>query len=264
MSHWYVIEDGVAKRYEQLTKKGEPSKRINRKRALADGAVEGVTSLLKRFEDQSGLVGWAGKLGVEAAVDAVLAIEQPCPSDLVEAKNLLMATATELYDLRRNEASEAGSAIHDAIDKYLSLGLEPQTPEAWEAARAVSAWIEEQGITERRAEHCVVYRDGSVAFGGTPDLLSRKLVADWKTLEEKRGKFRDPLAKEAAQLAAYRAAAAQMGLCDADAECYNLYIERSTGKLVRVHKWSPQQVVMGWSMIELSIAAEKLVSAIEA
>ena len=264
MAHWYTLQDGVAKRYEQLTKKGEPSKRTNRARALADGAVEGVTSLLKRFEDQSGLVSWAGKLGVAAAVDAVLSIKQPCPSDPVEAKNLLMASATELYDLRRNEASEAGSAIHDAIDKYLSLGLEPQTPEAWEAARAVSAWIEEQGITERRAEHCVVYRDGSVAFGGTPDLLSRKLVADWKTLEEKRGKFRDPLAKEAAQLAAYRAAAAQMGLCDADAECYNLYIERSTGKLVRVHKWSPQQVVMGWSMLELSIAAEKLVAAIEA
>jgi len=82
-----------------------------------------------------------------------------------------------------------------------------------------------------------------IAFGGASDLITQTMVVDFKSIERGLRGFREPKPSECAQLAGYRLAAADVGLCESTAECWNLYFDRESGRLVRDHKW-------GWTMLQ--------------
>ena len=256
MAHMYVMENGHAKRYEQLTKKGEVSKRINKKRAQEDGAVLGTTDTLKVLGDTGGLLVWKGNLGIKAG--------QEFPSDLQKAKERLEGLSTE--------AAFRGTEIHDYIDQYLTKGEAPDDAQGLTACLEVKRWLDEQAVTDFRCEHCFVWRgwinivwgayikdDGTnqpppdgdgwirVETGGTSDFVSDGLTCDWKTVEDKGYGFRGSYAKEAAQMAMYR-----LGFGKHKARCVNLYVDRSTGKIVRVKEWTEAELMDGLRLFAMA------------
>ena len=269
MAHMYVMENGHARRYEQLTKKGEVSKRINKKRAAEDGAVLGCTDTLKVLGDTGGLLVWKGNLGIKAG--------QEFPSDLQKAKERLEWLSTE--------AAFRGTEIHDYIDQYLTKGLVPDDEQGLVSCLEVKRWLDEQGVNDFQCEHCFVWRgwinitNGNYAermqqsslceaehlgyikveTGGTSDFVSDGLTCDWKTVEDKGYGFRGSYAKEAAQMAMYR-----LGFGKHKARCVNLYVDRTTGRIVRVKEWTEAELMDGLRLFAMASLYTDIAERLEA
>lgn len=259
-SHWYIMRDGSVSRYTQTNKDGSESKVIRRGRALADGAVEGLTSILARVFDQAGLIEWAGRLGIEAGVRAALEA-----ANAGQTREAIADLARTYYDAERERAANRGSELHDAIERYIAHGQLSADPIEAAAQRAVADWHKANGIGLGRTEHCVMFRgvippfDTPCAFGGTVDWIGQDCLLDYKTVEpDKRGKYWTGKASHCAQLAGYRLAAAQMELCSPDARCINLYISRLTGDIVAVREWTAADLTAGVELVALACRATTL------
>jgi len=257
MAHWYIEKNGIAQRYEQLTKKGEPSKRINRGKALKDGAVPGTTDTLKVLGSSDGLLHWVGALGIQAGLES---------HDEDQAKELLK----EL----REKAANRGTEIHNAIEQYIKTGDLSDDPVERKASINAVACIGD--VLHGWSEHCFVWRGYiniltgehstekkgkewiRVAVGGTSDYVSDSLIADWKTVEDKGRGFRQSYAKEAAQCAMYR-----LGFGRHDAVCKNIYIDRATGDVVRVKEWTETELRNGLRLFAMAVLYSTLEERIE-
>lgn len=264
-SHWYIFRDGVARRYTQRNKDGSESKIIRRGQALADGAAEGLTSILARVSDQGGIIEWAGRIGIAAGLEAcACALATGIPADQIAD------LARDIYKRERERAANRGSEIHDAIERFLSRGEVSADPIEAAAQRAVYEWQASNGLTHGHPEHCLYFKgviapfSTQVTFGGTTDWISPGVIADYKTVEaDKRGKFWTGKATHCAQLAGYRLAGAQMGLCDPKARCVNLYVNRLDGALVGVTEWTAAQLNAGAELVALACRAGTLTERIE-
>ncbi len=264
-SHWYTRQGGAVVRYKQITKAGTESKRINRGKALADGAVPSVTTLLDFLGEAGGLIHWATGKGIEAGLDVGMsaAISH-------EPRSVLVGLAREQAKESMERAATQGTAIHDAVERHLMdpAQLDPD-PILRTAQESVAAWLRARGeVGPFRCEHALMFKgeiDGvKVAYGGTTDLVLDNLICDWKTVEDKGRGFRGPKFSEAAQLAAYRLAAHDMGLCDDVADCVNLYIDRRTGRIVDAIGWREAALRHGLSLLALAVDALAKVDKIEA
>lgn len=261
MAHWYILRDGKAYRYVQYNKDGSESKIIRPARAIADGAVKGLTSILSRVSDQGGLIEWAGRIGIEAGLKAAA-------EHSGKTNDEIMAAAKEIYTAERERASNRGTQIHDAIERYIKSGEVSQDTIASAAQRAVGEWHKENGVGLGSTEHCVyfkgVIRQHEVSFGGTVDWICDSVILDYKTVEpSKYGKYWTAKASHCAQLAGYRLAASQAGMCKSDARCINLYISRITGEIVSVREWSNDELRLGEELVDIACRAESLYSEIE-
>jgi len=281
MAHYYLLKDGVPSRYIQLTKDGRESKRIDPKRAAADGALLGLTDLLKVLGDAGGLIRWAAGHGIEAGVEAGIAEWEGWANHAMpdadrsiaqgEARLDAIAAAWESWDERTTAAADAGTTIHDAVDAYLKGGPLPEDPIHATAAQAVKGWLLTQGADAGATEHCVIYRGRlfpelypEIAFGGTADYIAENLIADWKTVENRaKGGYRKPYAKECAQLAGYRMAAWQMGLAKPTARCVNLYIDRATGEIASVREWTEPELAKGLAMVHIAAQVRDIIETLE-
>lgn len=262
MAHWYIVKNGVPQRYEQLTKKGLPSKRINRGRAFRDGAVMGTTDTLKVLGDVGGLLTWKGNLGIRAGMN--------CDGDLDLAKELLEQYSTK--------AADRGTEIHDAIEQYLKSGELSDDPVLHTAAVEAQAHLQGLGVTEYVCEHCFVWRgyinvltgetsptkpDGfgwvRVAVGGTADFVSDLHIRDWKSIEDKGYGFRGSYAKEAAQCAMYR-----LGFARPDADCANVYFDRADGRIVKVKEWTEREMRLGLRLVAMAFMYSNIAERLEA
>jgi len=259
--HFYTKKNGIAQRYIQLTKKGVESKRYNTARAFKEGAVLGCTDTLKCLGDTNGLMMWFGKLGIQAGLES---------KDEESAK----ARMKELLE----SASNRGTEIHDAIDNYFKTGALPADQVEKTACIDAESFVKSKGISEYRSEHCFVFRgyinvfmgdysiekpDGLgwvyVAVGGTSDLVSPRYILDWKTIQPKHGKYRDPYAKEAAQAAMYG-----IGFGYPDADIINVYIDRESGHIVKTKEWSKAERKLGLRMFALAAMYKDIESKLEA
>ena len=269
MAHYYQIKDGVAQRFAPLKKDGTPYQRITKKMAFEAGAVQGTTDTLKVLGDTGGLLVWKGNLGIKAG--------QEFPSDLQKAKGRLEELSTE--------AAQRGTDIHDYIDQYLTKGLMPDDAQGLTACLEVKRWLDEQAVTDFRCEHCFVWRgwinitNGNYAermqqsslceaehlgyikveTGGTSDFVSDGLICDWKTVEDKGYGFRGSYAKEAAQMAMYR-----LGFGKHKARCVNLYVDRTTGKIVRVKEWTEAELMDGLRLFAMASLYTDIAERLEA
>ncbi len=131
----------------------------------ADGArVPGVTTILSRFKEASGLVHWAWQCGIDG-VD---------------------------YREARDSAATAGNLAHDLVERWIIDGSEPsddpgsQDPDVWERAvsafRAFREWADQ---TQLRVTHTEVSLVSEThRFGGTLDAMlirDRLSLGDWKS-----------------------------------------------------------------------------------
>ena len=252
MSHWYKYnESGVPARYLQYKKDGTESKVIIRKKAIEDGAVESVTTILKMVGDAGGLIKWAANMGVLSGLNVGMsAASGGCSYEE------LLSMAKEEADARMEQASAEGTAIHDSIETYINTGVESDDPIQRTAQLDAMQWIKETCSPSLKSEHCLIFkgdvRGTPMSFGGTADLITPYQIVDFKTVETKNGKFRDPKPTECAQLAAYRLAAFHMGLCESQSDCYNVYFDRPTGRLVGSCRWTDDHLNLGLDLLSLA------------
>ena len=260
MSHWYIRGPDGPTRYIQLTKDGKPRQWIDRERAIADGACEGVTSILRRLGDPNGLIQWAVDIAIDAGIWA---------AGSSVAKEDVRDLAVQYYHEVADSASEQGKQIHDAIESAIQGGPEPADELMRTARKEVMQWLARNlpDAAPWKSEHCVIYEgplySSNIYYGGTVDLVSSRALVDWKTVGATRGKYRPPKATECAQVAAYRLASAAAGLCRPEAAVYNVYLARDTGKIVRVIRWSENALEIGLRMLRIAYDSQLYEDAIE-
>jgi len=275
MAHLYVKELGVAKRYAPIKKDGTPYKSIPKKKAKEDGAVIGITSRIGKHMDNGYLFNWAGKLGIKAGMDVmfdyvtgVLGLDVNV-SDKAEDINTKKAKGA--FKEASEAAANRGSEIHDAIDSYLKGGALSDDPVIQNAQEQATAWIASHGMTDLNAEHCVLFKGGltledgrvlNMANGATADLITRKIIVDWKTVEKSGGKYYTGKPEHCCQLAFVRHAALMDDIVDPDVECWNIYIDRKTGDIVDERCWSWAELDKGLEFVawcnETDAAYERL------
>jgi hypothetical protein len=269
--HYYIRRGGRVERYSQLRKDGQPSQRINAGQAARDGAFLGLTDLLKTVFPADFLVRWAGNHGIEAGLTAgfdagLLANRQAIDAE-PDARSAYLAgarpVAVELYEAATTRQADAGTAIHDAIDAYLMGGELSGDAVHRTAQEQARHWLELHDALTGYSEHCLVFQgeiDGvRVVFGGTTDRITRLLLVDWKTVDRPRSSY----PKEVAQGAGYRLAGAQMGLCDYDAEVWNVYFSRATGEIVGQYRHTETALKHGATMIAFAARAGHVTGLIE-
>lgn len=267
MSHWYRRTGNKAFRYTQTNKDGSESKIIRKGIALADGAVEGITSIIGRLQDQAWLQGWYGKLGIEAGL-AASAYKITWDEAIIQAKAILKEES--------EAAANRGSEIHDGIEKFLMTGEVSEDKIVQKASGNVLKTLEAHGVSDYSCEHCLAFYGtystevaGELVklpfkFGGTTDLISRKWIWDWKTKEKDiNGKYIIGKAGNCAQMAAYRHAAIDMGLCDEDAKCTNVYIDRITGDIIDVVHWQENQLKASLKWLAIGMYAWEMLQRLE-
>jgi len=247
---------------------------------LRAGAVESVTSILSFVGQSGGLSAWHGAAGITAGVNAGLSIGEAywtnaaAQGDATAWTDVLdrsLKAARIQYEAATRAAADRGTIMHDAIESYLFSGRAPSVADPAISAAASAAKAEIAAFVPGAAfERLLLYRgkpkpkDITVGFGGTADVIAGPVLIDWKTCERRNdGKYRLPTAKECAQLAAYRLAGAATGLCDADAECRNVYFDRNTGEIVRRRVWSPIELKHGLALFLLAYKVKRELECLE-
>jgi hypothetical protein len=229
-THLYVRGLTGAIRYAPLKANGEPYKRISKKMAAADGARIGITTQIGNHLDTGFLFNWASKLGQQAAFDA--AQDYVCGvlgHKLAEWPDATLALSKSKFATTSKAAATRGTEIHDGLDERFK-GSELSDDKVISTAQLeVCEWLKGKGIDPFtvKAEHCVIFEggitceDGRVLEcknGATADLITRSLLADYKTVEmAANGKYYTGKPEHAAQLAFCRHAGANDDICDRDA-----------------------------------------------
>ena len=125
---------------------------------------------------------------------------------MVEKMFPLIESARKNFRKVSAEALDIGSAVHDAIEKYLKTGKEPQAPsdEVLSGFLAFLEWKDQHKLEPIKTEHTVY--DPAGMYAGTLDLLcqldSKIYVIDFKTSKKPRNN--KPYDEWSYQLAAYR------------------------------------------------------------
>ena len=277
MSHYYIQGDnGTGQRWNPIKKDGTPYQRITKKMAEAAGARIGITTQIKNHMDTGFLFGWAGKMGIQAGIEAVTArvagLYGVSEAHSLKNAETTLKAAQAIFDTSTKAAAKLGTAIHEAIETYIKSQLLSEDDVFATAQKEVAAWIQKTiGDSTMKAEHCVFFDGGitledgrvlRIANGATADLITRKVLADWKTVEMSGGKYYTGKPDHCAQLAFCRHGAVEAGLCDPDADCYNVYIDRVSGKIVDIKHWTGAELdkgleFVGWAW-ECSSALERL------
>lgn len=270
MAHWYTREtNGTCSRFDDThprwghlpgwptIKSGAPAKRINDKLRLSMGLYPGVTDILGHIGQKNMLLRWAGNLGIQAGFETAAKGHGPEASEGI-AKGRL----TELMD----QAATRGTRMHEVIETYLSKGLLPDDdPVASEAALQASAHLEKLGLEgEKEWVFCKEYTDYSrvhhideflvgpvnlvMKWAGTVDFKgsNENAIIDFKTVEDDSG--RAVRETEHAQIAAY-AMGAYGEMPDI---AQNIYLSRSSGKIVNVVEWTREDMEKGWALFCLA------------
>lgn len=270
MAHWYIKKDGVVQRFRPLKKDGTEYQRITEGMALKAGAVRGTTDIHKVLGGIGGLGFWYMGLGVQAGLE--VGLTNPAPAGLLDEEGALASCVGALLKSAKavakelsEQSAEEGKEIHDAIQTYLEGGPPSDNTILNRAQADAMAWVNSMGLKAPfRCEHALMYRGEllgeQVAYAGTADLVTPCVMGDWKTVNDDAwGSKRKPKWSEAAQLAAYRFAAAREGLTSKDAPCYNLYFGRQSGALLCAHQWTERALEHGlWLHVEAIKVAHKI------
>ena len=254
-AHLYVKGLTGAQRYAPLKKDGTLYKRISKKMAEADGARIGITTQIGNHLDTGFLFNWASKLGQQAAFDAAYEfITGVCGQTLSGWPEATLALSKSKFAVASKAAANRGTEIHDGLDERFKGSELSDDAVISTAQLEVCAWLKAQGIDPFtvKAEHCVIFEGGitcedgrvlEIKNGATADLITKTVLADWKTVEmAANGKYYTGKPEHAAQLAFCRHAGANDDICDRDAKCYNVYISRTTGSIVHVREWTNEEL----------------------
>jgi hypothetical protein len=229
--HWY-LPDGKP-RYTIIGANGK-ERATTLRDARKEGLLPSVTTILN-VAAKPMLNTWLQKQAVLAALTLPRA-DSETDDDYV---------ARVLKDAKEEgmAAANAGTAIHDSIEKYLSgqevkehFNIVVAVKDSLNAYFGKQEWICEKSFAN------------SLGFAGKCDLhVAGKLgiVCDVKTKE-----FTDPNKVEAyednlLQLAAYR-----QGLGIPLARCANIFVSRNVPGLVAIKTWDEEDLKRGWEMFQ--------------
>jgi len=255
MSHIYTQECRLwDENHENWPKKkdGKPYKRIPsaKKQAMESEGTwptlyKSVTTYLSWAKGPA-IAGWMVSLAKQAAVEA-----HSAPGGDFEK------TLAKIYNEKRNAASDAGSALHDEIEKYLSCGTTPNSWQGRVAVRDIDALLRGRGLNKGDGLYEVTFvaEYEGIPFAGTADaVFPGQYVFDWKTTG---GKKDVPYPDQPAQLAAY-----MDGLYNAKAfslpeqalgnsgteTCCNVWINQEDGRVYKVKEYTERQLEMGMEL----------------
>ena len=145
-------------------------------------------------------------------------------------------------------AAEAGTRIHESIEKYYRGGQEVEhLATATAFAKAVCDHFKTHPLHNWETE--VSFAD-PLGFGGKVDLFCQPdedaqqgIVIDAKTKDFAPGDRVDAYEEHLMQLAAYR-----VGLGMPKARCANIFASRTHPGLIKVHEWPAEELDRGWKM----------------
>lgn len=245
--HFYTkTENGVQPRHFVPMAKDPSKTRASRvtdaRKAKKEGEIwyPSVTSVLGIF-DKPGLNVWKENIFLEYAfqVDKTN-MEMGSWIDAVRAK------AQERFE----EAPQAGTDIHDVLEKYIRDGIEPECDSERDICRNVEGKLLEMcGEQDWRCEE-YFYSGG---YAGCADLVSDEWVIDYKSKQEaskfKPGKMAYP--EHAQQLAAYSEG------FGGGRKCANIFICLETGE-VDFHLHSEEEIKRGWKVFSHALEIFKV------
>lgn len=192
--------------------------------------LPGVTTIIGLL-DKPALVGWAGKLCVEAGWQAARNGE-PVPR------------WQEVCYGKRDKAAEDGTRAHDLFERLLRGEDVQRGPEdsdgAWRAFENARKWLSGLSLRFEVWPHERPLVDQRLGFGGTPDAIARQgdtvSLADWKT----GGTYPEHLI----QLAAYRHLLRE---CEGITVtgCHLVRFHREHGDFHH-HQWADDALDIGW------------------
>lgn len=242
MSHYYIIRDGVVERYKQYTANGKERQRIDKKKALEDGAFPSVTTILKSIGDSQGLIEWSISTALGVALPMVYRTARSTPAMIPEDEEkfieIACTEAREAADAALKDAANAGTAIHAAIEDTLKGAISTAVLDGPALVAALYALEYVANDGELHVEMPVAGESHGVKYGGTADVITKTKIIDWKTVP---GGGRDPRISECAQLCALRRCIP--GGENLSIEC--VYINRETGSAFSVKRWSQDEIALG-------------------
>jgi hypothetical protein len=229
---------------------GTPYKRIPAKVKEimeADGTwpdlFKSVTTYLKYTKGQA-IAGWQVATMLESCVKEL----QEEAGKYSYLPGAFISNAQARYKATTNKPSDDGTAIHDAVEKYLSEGVHPDDQIAMNACIGVRALLENTfklNISDGLYEYGFAGEFKGIPYGGTIDAIFDGAVFDWKTTGGRKSRL--PYPDQPAQIAAY--AAAVDGLIgEGHNQGYNVYIDRETGRVYAYARYDYTVLSYGWSL----------------
>jgi hypothetical protein len=196
----------------------------------------------------------AKKLGLVPSVTTITRIMATPELEQWKAQQILLSAATSPYkrsDMSADEwaqkvmtdalsqmekAREKGTAIHGAIEKYLTGNT--IDPDLAPSVVPVIQEMEKRGMLDnRKVEHSFAHPLG---YGGKIDYHNDTVVIDFKT----KG-FLDTTKKLAWDEQCYQLAAYRLGIKAPHLKCYNIFISTSVEGLIYFHEWTEEELKRG-------------------
>jgi len=245
--HWYRADDG-APQYTVVAKDGS-----NRPTTLRDARkmnlVPSVTTVMK-VAAKPGLDVWKNEQLLLAALTL------PRKPEETEKEFIARVVADSKETGKR--AAEAGTRIHESIERYYAGDKNVEHPEA---AKAFEEMVFNHFQTHPfQPWETEVSFSSNMGFGGKVDLYTRRdeaapvgIVLDAKTKDFGPDDKIDAYDENLMQLAAYR-----HGLDLPHARCANVFVSRTHVGLVKIHEWSEEDLQRGWKMFQALLEFWKL------
>ena len=192
---------------------------------ITGAKLPSVTTITGQM-DKPALVHWAANCAVDYILDN-LSQDPSCPYRTEELYPIIESARKNFRKVGK-KAMDIGSAVHDAIERYLIHGDEPQSPsnEVLSAFLGFLEWQDAHGFEVVATEKTVYHHD----YAGTCDLIckldGKVFMVDFKTYNEE-SKSKPPYEEVKYQIAAYRHAA------DEEIEGSGaLYLGKISGKML--------------------------------
>lgn len=153
------------------------------------------------------------------------------------------------------QAAEAGTRIHEEIEKHLTG--EGKSDRGWAVEESLFNHFKLSPDNKWLIEHSFANHLG---FGGKVDMFcvpnefaKYGIVADVKTKDFGPDDEVDAYDEHLLQLAAYR-----VGLDIPNARCANVFVSRTHPKLVKIVEWTEEDLSRGWQMFQCLLNYWKL------
>jgi len=245
--HWYRADDGKPQ-YTVPAKDGS-ARPTTLRDARKMNLVPSVTTVMK-IAAKPGLDVWKNEQLLLAALTL--------PRMPDESEKSFIARVVHDSKETSKRAAEAGTRIHESIEKHYAGEKNIEHPEA---ALAFEKLVFEHFKTHpfQKWETEVSF-SSPMGFGGKVDLYTRidestplGIVLDAKTKDFGPDDKVDAYDENLMQLAAYRE-----GLDLPKARCANVFVSRTHKGLVKIHEWSEEDLQRGWEMFQALLRFWKL------
>lgn len=234
MGHYYEMTGaGVIPRHFVPLAKGDGLRPTRITDARKHGWHPSVTTI-QGLLDKPGLNNWRVDEHIKQAYNAIISDEFNRDSIKGIGLDGFTMNVKAWTQVALDRAPQAGTDIHDSLEKYLSGGVIPEE-HATLCQNALDTLTAYCGLQKWEVEKSFV---NSMGYAGKVDLHCAGFVADWKSKDNadkwKPGKM--AYSEMCQQLAAYRA-----GLGLHDARCLNVFVCIPTGQ-VEIHEWDAKDL----------------------